>query len=88
MTDWPTGLEDTNELLIALNKEIAGDLRKERLQKYSNDLCKNLGKSGNAWKVEATESLLELFTFYPDKNKLDEVLNEFIANVKKQAGKK
>jgi hypothetical protein len=77
MTDWPTGLEDTQSLLNQLKKEVGSKLTYDNLDNYSRRL--DLGV--DAWKAEAVSSLLELFDFERknvfDKNiELENIINK------------
>lgn len=82
MTDWPTGLNNTDDLINALTGQVHNSLTKQNLENYNKELSKNFGLSGNGWKAETVTSLLDLFTFYPDAKTLDEVFNLFIQTAK------
>ena len=59
MTDWPTGIEDTESLLYQLKKEVDGKLTHGNLDNY----LKRLNLNRDSWKAEAVSSLLETFDF-------------------------
>ncbi len=63
--DWPTmNLEQPKDLLDELRNEIKRPLTFDNLKKYSDGL--KIDISGNAWKMDAVTSLLEMFDF--DRN--------------------
>ena len=59
MTDWSTGIEDTESLLYQLKKEVDGKLTYGNLDNY----LKRLNLNRDSWKAEAVSSLLEMFDF-------------------------
>lgn len=60
VNDWPTlNLQEPADLLTELKKEVQGKLTYDNIVKYS----KRLSPSHDAWKKEATSSLLETFDF-------------------------
>lgn len=77
MTDWPIGLDNTDDLLNALNEEIQNGLTKQNIENYNKKLSENFGLPGNSWKAETVTNLLELFEYYPNSKTLDEVLRLF-----------
>jgi hypothetical protein len=60
VTDWPTfNLQEPTDLVAELKKDIQGKLTYTNIDNYS----KQLDLSVDAWKAEATSSLLEMFDF-------------------------
>lgn len=60
VNDWPTlNLQEPADLVTELKKEVQGKLTYDNIEKYS----KRLNPSHDAWKMEATSSLLEMFDF-------------------------
>jgi hypothetical protein len=65
ITDWPTtNLKEPKDLLDVLKNEVKRPLTFGNLKSYSNGL--KIDISGNAWKKESVNSLLEMFDF--DRN--------------------
>lgn len=82
MQDWPSALDNTDELVNALKGQMQSDLTRENLRNYSAELGESFGISGNGWRAETVAGVLELFEFYPDAKTLDEVMERF--NLKAQ----
>ncbi len=65
INDWPTkNLKEPKDLLDELKNEVKRPLTFDNLKSYSNGL--EIDISGNAWKKESVNSLLEMFDF--DRN--------------------
>jgi folate-binding Fe-S cluster repair protein YgfZ len=81
VNDWPTfNLDEPTDLLAELKKDIRGKLTYTNIVNYS----KQLDLSVDAWKAEATSSLLEMFDF-ERKNVFDKKieLESIIAKITK-----
>lgn len=60
VTDWPTfNLKEPRDLIKELKGEIKDKLTYDNLDKY----LKNLKPNNDAWKIEAVNTLLEMFDF-------------------------
>jgi len=86
MTDWPTGLENTDALLTAIKEQIEDDLTEKNLIAFLDKLNMGLGVSGNSWKAETMTSLIELFKYYPDSKTLDQVFDKLYQETKSKFG--
>lgn len=84
MTDWPTGLDDTDELLKVLKEQVGLELSKKNLSDYLDRLNSNLGLSGNGWKAETLTGLLELFQYYSDAKTLDDLFAQICLTANKK----
>ena len=65
INDWPTmNLKEPKDLMDELKNEIKKSLTFDNLKDYSGGL--KIDISGNAWKMESVNSILEMFDF--DRN--------------------
>jgi len=72
LNDWPIlNLSEPQDLLAALYHEVGPNLTYERLKAYSE----TLRPDRDAWKMEATNSLLQIFAFDYSKT-LDRIVSE------------
>lgn len=84
MTDWPTGIDDTDVLLKTLKGEIGPELSKNNLSDYLASFKDKYGLPGIGWKGETLTSLLELFQHYPDAKTLDDIINRICQTADKK----
>ena len=73
--DWKTSVNNLNEFITALEKEIGGTATKTGLNKLLKKYDRNITQ--NAWKAESVSSLLEIFELTKEIN-LRKIFNELI----------
>ncbi len=77
--DWKTSVNDLNEFINVLEKEVEGTVTNVSLNKLLKKHNRNLSK--NAWESESICSLLEIFEFTQEHD-LRKIFKEILEKVK------
>lgn len=70
ISDYPTGISTSRELLAELYKKLESPITYEILKKYSA----TIDVSKNAWEAESISSLLQLFQGH-EENSLEQIID-------------